>query len=157
MDIEYTHPHRGKCMDIQDIHTLNTDTNSCSPTSPPSSTTCPLIHFHWRMKKNSADSGLFTPVHSESVNECTVRGAMTLRKRTNTDSVVINERTLGPEWWDESDTTAQNGTHSHRSSFSGGTKCWWTRRRLIRREVRRSWNLFQKCECLFFFLLFFFF
>lgn len=29
------------------------------------------------------------------------------RKRTNTDSVVINESELGPDRWDESDTTAQ--------------------------------------------------
>lgn len=141
-------------MDVQDIHTLNTDINSCSPTSPPPSTTRSLIHFHWWMKNHSADSGLFTAVDSESVNECTVRGVMAWRKRTNTDGEVINESELGPYWWDESDTMAQKELVILRiiiiiSSFSNGTK--WTWRRLIRRDVMRSWNLFQKCECLFLF------
>lgn len=86
----------------------------------------------WRnWQKHSADSGLFTPVNGESVNECTVSDDVE-KKRTNTDSEVINMSELGPDWWDELDTTAQTEHHHHHSSFSGGTK-----RRLM---DRGSWS-----------------
>ena len=149
--LTHTHTHTGKCMDLQDIYTLNTHMNSCIHTSPQHVRSLTSTHG-WRNYQK------------HRVNEWEEKWCGEMDQHTDSAVIISGSRTLPPV-----DGPRRTRQHKRRWSFlllltpPGGTQQQQQAMGLMDRDGRsgekfwvlRSWHLFSEMWMSVYFCLFF--